>query len=90
MKTISPVIVAIAVVLSIVGVGLAQQGCKSTVVGDLRIEQVQSRIFDRMITVRIWLPPGYNDASQGDFLFSYFFDTQVSLFTRFCLYLVQK
>jgi enterochelin esterase-like enzyme len=65
MKTIQPVIVVLAVVLSIVDVGLAQQPCKSTVVGDLRIEQFQSKIFDRMIKVRVWLPPGYNDASQS-------------------------
>jgi enterochelin esterase-like enzyme len=65
MKTISPVIVVLAVVLSVVDVGFGHEPCKSTVVGDLRIEQVQSRIFDRMITVRVWLPPGYNDASQA-------------------------
>jgi enterochelin esterase-like enzyme len=64
MKAISPVIVVLAVVLSVVDVGFAQEPCKSTVVGDLRIEQFQSKIVDRTITVRVWLPPGYNDASQ--------------------------
>jgi enterochelin esterase-like enzyme len=65
MKTISLVVVILAVALSIVDLGLAQQPCKSTVVGELRIEQFQSKIFDRMITVRIWLPAGYNDMSQA-------------------------
>jgi enterochelin esterase-like enzyme len=43
---------------------MAQDPCKSTVVGDLRIEHLQSKIFGRIITVRIWLPPNYNDATQ--------------------------
>jgi enterochelin esterase-like enzyme len=65
MKTISTAIVVLAIVLSTADVGLAQRPCKSTVVGDLRIEHLQSKIFDRAITVRVWLPPGYNDASQA-------------------------
>jgi enterochelin esterase-like enzyme len=65
MKAISPVVVVLVVVLSIMEVGLAQQPCKPTVLGDLRIEQFQSKIFDRTVTVRVWLPPGYNDASQA-------------------------
>jgi hypothetical protein len=65
MRTIPLTIVVLTMVLSIEHVALAQQPCKSTVVGDLRIEQFQSKFFDRMITVRVWLPLGYNDASQA-------------------------
>jgi hypothetical protein len=64
MKTISLVVI-LAATLSIADLGLAQQPCKSTVVRELRMEQFQSKIFDRMITVRIWLPAGYNDMSQA-------------------------
>jgi enterochelin esterase-like enzyme len=48
---------------ALASVGPAQETCKSTVVGNLRIEQFQSKIFDRMITVRIWLPAEYADVS---------------------------
>jgi pullulanase len=65
MRTISLTIVVLAMTLAIEDAALAQQPCTSTVVGDLRIEQFQSKLFDRMITVRVWLPPGYNDASQA-------------------------
>jgi predicted alpha/beta superfamily hydrolase len=59
MKT--PFAVSLSVLLCVTGVGLAQEPCKSTVVGDLRIEHFQSKIFDRLITVRVWLPAGYTD-----------------------------
>ena len=62
MRVILPVILALS---SLASFGLAQEPCKATVVGDLRIEQFQGKIFDRMITVRIWLPDGYTDASQA-------------------------
>jgi hypothetical protein len=55
MKAIWSRIAVLAMALSIVNAGLAQQPCKPTVVGDLRIERFQSNIFDRMITVRVWL-----------------------------------
>jgi len=42
-----------------------QQPCKSTVVGDLRIEHLQSKIYGNSVTLRIWLPPGYSDAANG-------------------------
>jgi enterochelin esterase-like enzyme len=58
------VLLAFSLVMSVVGAGIAQGPCKSTVVGDLRIEQFHSRIFDRMMTVRVWLPPNYNDATE--------------------------
>ena len=63
MKTLLGVLFAIH--MSAVGVGLPQDSCKSTVVGDLRIEHLQSKTFSRMITVRVWLPPDYNDATQA-------------------------
>jgi hypothetical protein len=33
--------------------------CKSTVVGDLRVQTFQSKTFGDILTLRIWLPPGY-------------------------------
>ncbi len=65
MRTISSTIVVLAATLVFMNAGLAQQPCRFTVVGDLRIEQFQSKIFDRIITLRIWLPPGYTDASEA-------------------------
>ena len=62
MKVILPAVLALS---SIASFGLAQEPCKSTVVGKLQIEQLQSKIFDRVITVRIWLPDGYTDASEA-------------------------
>jgi enterochelin esterase-like enzyme len=56
---------SLAIHMSIVGVGIAQESCRSTVVGDLRIEHFQSKIFDRMITVRVWLPPNYDGATEA-------------------------
>lgn len=58
-------ILLMAACLAMADVGLAQQPCNPTVVGDLRTEQFQSKIFDRMITVRVWLPPGYTDGSES-------------------------
>jgi enterochelin esterase-like enzyme len=56
---------SLAIHMSLGGVGRAQDLCKPTVVGDLRIEHFQSKTFDRMITVRVWLPPNYNDATEA-------------------------
>jgi enterochelin esterase-like enzyme len=39
-----------------------QQPCKPTVVGDLRIEHLQSKTYDTPVTLRVWLPPGYSNA----------------------------
>jgi enterochelin esterase-like enzyme len=39
----------------------AQQPCKSTVVGDLRITQLQSKMYQESFKVRVWLPPGYRN-----------------------------
>jgi predicted alpha/beta superfamily hydrolase len=58
-----PLIAALAVQISAVRVGLAEQPCKSTVVGDLRIEHFESKMYGTQMTVRVWLPPGYTDAA---------------------------
>jgi predicted alpha/beta superfamily hydrolase len=42
----------------------AQRPCSSTVVGTLRIEQIQSAMYGDQRTLRIWLPQGY-DASEN-------------------------
>ncbi|MGC2402651.1 MAG: alpha/beta hydrolase-fold protein [Acidobacteriaceae bacterium] len=60
-----PLVFSLAIQLSVVGAGIAQEPCKSTVVGDLRVEHFQSKIFDRMITLRVWLPIGYNDVTEA-------------------------
>jgi enterochelin esterase-like enzyme len=62
-KTIEAIsfIVLVAAILS-AGAAAAEPECKPTVVGNLRVEHFQSKIFDRTITVRIWLPAGYDDA----------------------------
>jgi len=65
MKAIRSRVGVLALALFIVNAGLAQQPSKPTVVGDLRIERFQSNIFDRMITVRVWLPEGYADISEA-------------------------
>ncbi len=43
----------------------AQQPCKSTVVGDLRIEHLQSKAYGTSVTLRVWLPPRYSDPSEA-------------------------
>ena len=58
-------ILSLATRLAYVGSGMAQEPCKSTVVGDLHVEHFQSKTFDRMITLRVWLPPGYNDVTEA-------------------------
>jgi enterochelin esterase-like enzyme len=55
---------SLAIQLSVAGFGIAQDSCKSTVVGDLRIEHFESKTFNRTITVRVWLPPEYNDTRE--------------------------
>jgi enterochelin esterase-like enzyme len=44
---------------------LAQKPCKSTVVGDLRIARLQSKMYGETFGVRVWLPPGYRDAENA-------------------------
>jgi enterochelin esterase-like enzyme len=43
----------------------AQQPCKSTVVGDLHIGRFQSKMYGESFKVRVWLPPGYEDAENA-------------------------
>src|SRR5205807_7559358 len=42
-----------------------EQPCNPTIVGDLRIEHLQSKIYGTSISLRVWLPPGYSDQSDG-------------------------
>ena len=42
---------------------IGQQPCKSTAVGDLRVEYLQSKMYSRSVTLRVWLPAGYADQS---------------------------
>jgi len=58
-------LLALAAQLAISDLCLAQQPCKSTVVGDLRIEHFDSKIYGRPMTVRIWLPHGYGDSANA-------------------------
>jgi hypothetical protein len=58
-------VLSLATQLSVVVAAMAQAPCKSTVVGELHIEHFQSKIFDRMISVRVWLPAGYDDVTEA-------------------------
>jgi enterochelin esterase-like enzyme len=58
-------LLGLAAQFAISGLCLAQQPCKSTVVGDLRISHFDSKIYGRSMTVRIWLPPGYGDSDNA-------------------------
>ena len=44
---------------------LAQQPCKSTVVGDLHITHLRSKMYGETFGVRVWLPPAYGDADNA-------------------------
>jgi enterochelin esterase-like enzyme len=57
-------IVLVAAILS-AGAAVAEPECKPTIVGNLRVEHFQSKIFDRTVTVRVWLPAGYDDATDA-------------------------
>src|SRR5215475_7727964 len=73
-------LVVVSAQLTIAGFGLAEQRCKSTVVGDLRIEQFDSKLYARSVTVRIWLPPGYSDGPSTTHKYPtlYLFDGQTA------------
>ena len=63
MKTFLPTVMAtLPLVWNVV---FAQQPCKSTVVGDLRITQFQSKMYRESFKVRVWLPPGYKAADNA-------------------------
>jgi enterochelin esterase-like enzyme len=57
-------IVLVASILS-AGAAVAEPECKPTVVGNLHVEHFQSKIFNRTMTVRIWLPAGYDDTTEA-------------------------
>lgn len=40
--------------------------CRSAVVGDLRVEQFEGKIFTGVHTLRVWLPPGYSDPANSN------------------------
>lgn len=61
MKLASFVLLMLAVTFPV----LAQPPCKPTVVGDLRVERLESKIYGMSMTVRIWLPPHYSEDSQA-------------------------
>ncbi len=58
--------------------GRQGQSCKSTVMGDLRLEHLQSKTYGETITLRIWLPAGYSDAANSSLKYPtlYFLDGQ--------------
>ena len=58
-------IAALAFQISTASVGFAEQPCKSTVVGDLRIEHFESKMYGAQMTVRVWLPRGYSDTANA-------------------------
>lgn len=60
----SRLLLALAVFLN-ANPGSAQQACKSTATGDLRIEKIDSLVFPGPHTLRVWLPPGYSDAANA-------------------------
>jgi enterochelin esterase-like enzyme len=41
--------------------------------GDLRLHQFRSRIFDNTRFLRVWLPPGYDDAANSDTAYPVFY-----------------
>lgn len=56
----------------------APQPCTSTVVGTVQTFELKSAVFDYTRTVRVFLPPGYNDAANHDRRYPvlYMFDGQ--------------
>jgi hypothetical protein len=52
--------------------------CHSTVTGDLEIVAVKSSVFDNTRDLRVWLPPGYHDATNASSTYPvlYLFDGQ--------------
>lgn len=68
----------LAVWLVTIGSAINGQPCKSTVVGDLRLEHLESKTYGETITLRIWLPTGYSDAANSDIRYPtlYFLDGQ--------------
>jgi hypothetical protein len=44
---------------------VAQSPCKPSVTGDLQIHSFQSIAYGESQTLRVWLPPGYNDPANS-------------------------
>lgn len=78
MKNLSLPVVAILLVAGVFAFG--EQPCKSTVVGDLRLEQLQSKTYGGPVTLRVWLPAGYSDSANGKLKYPtlYMFDGQTA------------
>ncbi len=70
--------ITLAAQLSAANVAFAEQPCKSTVVGDVRIEHFESKMYGTQMTVRVWLPIGYVDAANANRKYPtlYMFDGQ--------------
>ena len=73
-----PLVTAITVQISATSIGFAEQACRSTVVGDLRIEHFESKMYGGLMTLRVWLPPGYSDEANANRKYPtlYMFDGQ--------------
>lgn len=57
--------IMLAAAILCAGAAVAEPQCTSTIVGNLHVEHFQSKIFNRTMTVRIWLPAGYNDTTEA-------------------------
>jgi len=57
---------------------VGQKPCAPTVLGDLRVGRFESKTFGKLMTVRIWLPPGYDQTAQANRKYPalYMFDGQ--------------
>jgi predicted alpha/beta superfamily hydrolase len=63
MKNLCLLVVAILFAANVFASG--EQPCKSTVVGDLQIEHLQSKTYGSSVTLRVWLPSGYSDSANS-------------------------
>lgn len=74
--------VVLGLVFAFAGSAVAQEAgdaqCKHTVVGELQVFRFDSRVFANTPMLRVWLPPGYNDAANAPKLYPvlYMFDGQ--------------
>ena len=62
----SRAVALISILLSFAAHAQNKPQCRSTVVGDLRIEHFEGKIFSGTHTLRVWLPPGYSDAANSN------------------------
>ena len=54
--------IALAIGVAAPFMARAQEACTPTVAGDLRVFSITSKIYERDVTLRVWLPPGYATA----------------------------